>query len=36
MPFKLSVFSGLLIAYVMYATLKGSLGKYLKVLGLVK
>lgn len=32
----ISVFTGLLIAYVMFATLNGSLGRYLKVLGLVK
>lgn len=33
---KISVFTALLIAYVLYATLKGSLGGYMKVLGLRK
>lgn len=33
---NISVFTGLLIGYVMYATLKGSLTGYLKVVGLVK
>lgn len=33
---RISVFTALLIAYVMYATLKGSLAGYMKVLGLGK
>lgn len=33
---RLSVFSALLIGYVIYATLTGSLTRYFKVLGLVK
>lgn len=33
---KISVFTAILIGYVFYATLKGSLGGYMKVLGLGK